>query len=523
KERHTCRIILAVQPDLQPLLEQVPGIDGFVAPDDRASCAGVDVYCPLLSLPGALGETGDRDWTDVVPYLRPHPERAAEWRRRLAGEDGFRVGVVWQGNPRHPADWLRSFPLAALDPLRRLHGVRLISMQQGDGAEQLDGWAGIPPITPLGEDLDAATGRFEETAAVLASLDLLICADTAVAHLAGAMGRPVWLALGRAPDWRWGPAGDRTPWYPTVRLFRRQEMDDWPDLFARMAGELLAAGPGVRRRTADEYRLLDCGQNRLAQTHQGVMMYPRHDRYVGRSLELYGEFSPGETELLRQVVGPGMTVVDAGAHVGAHTLLLARRVGPEGVVHAFEPQPVLFHMLCANLSLNGWSHVVAHSVALGAEPGAAYLPSVDYGREGNFGGVALSDDPPGECVPVVTLDGLTLSACHFLKIDVEGMERAVLAGARETVRRHRPVLYVENDRAEHSAGLILLLMELEYRLYWHLAPLYSPDNYYGNPVNEFGHLVSANMLGIPCERKFPVVGLRPVSAADSRWDLPDRD
>jgi len=523
KERHACRLILAVQPDLHPLLEQVSAVDGFVLPGDPASCAGVDVYCPLMSLPGLLGETGHGDWSDAVPYLQARPERVAEWRRRLAGEEGFRVGIVWQGNPRHPADWLRSFPLAALDPLRRLHGIRLISLQQGAGTEQLDAWAGIPTIMPLGEELDAATGRFEETAAVLASLDLLICADTAVAHLAGAMGRPVWLALGRAPDWRWGPTGERTPWYPAMRLFRRQESDRWPDLFAAMARELVAADNPVRDRSPREYHLLDGGLNRLAQTRQGVMMYPRHDRYVGRSLELYGEFSPGETELLQQVAGPGMTVVDAGAHIGAHTLLLSRRVGPEGIVHAFEPQPFLYRMLCANLSLNGVTNVMAHPEALGREPGTAWLPPVDYSREGNFGGVALGDDPSGERVAVVALDRLALPACHLLKIDVEGMERAVLAGAGETIHRHRPVLYVENDRADGSAELIRALMDLGYRLYWHLAPLFSADNYYANPTNEFGRLVSANMLGIPAEREFPVVGLRPVTSPASRWDDPDAE
>jgi hypothetical protein len=155
------------------------------------------------------------------------------------------VGIAWQGNPRHPSDRRRSFPLASFEPLSALPGITLVSLQQGAGTEQLDRLRGRLPIE---EPAGFAHGDMLDTAAVIGGLDLVIAPDTAVAHLAGALGRPVWVALGSPSDWRWLAGREDTPWYPSMRLFRQTSPGSWHDVFERIAAALLeeCAGRSVR-------------------------------------------------------------------------------------------------------------------------------------------------------------------------------------------------------------------------------------------------------------------------------------
>src|SRR4051812_36946682 len=175
----------------------------------------------------------------------------------------------------------------------------------------------------------------------------------------------------------------------------------------------------------------------------GPMLALPGDRYITRALEVYGEFSPDEARLLAQVVKPGMTVVEVGANIGAHTVAMARACRP-GVLYAFEPQRRIFQILCANLVLNDVDNVVALPEACGMEPGEATIPPLDYAGADNFGGVSLAPaGQAGETVRVVRLDDLNLPSLGLLKIDVEGLEIDVLGGAVETIARLRPVLYVK--------------------------------------------------------------------------------
>ena len=150
----------------------------------------------------------------------------------MAGERAFKIGIAWQGSPTHPRDRLRSFPLAHFAGIARLEGVRLYSLQPDAGREQLA--AADLPIVDLADRL----GDFHNTAALLRNLDLVISCDSAPAHLAGALGVPVWLALMTSPDWRWLLERRDSPWYPTMRLFRQRLAGDWADVFARMAREI---------------------------------------------------------------------------------------------------------------------------------------------------------------------------------------------------------------------------------------------------------------------------------------------
>jgi hypothetical protein len=196
-----------------------------------------DVHASLLSLAGHLPDASGRPYWPGV-YLGADGQRVDQWQRRLAAVSGLKVGIVWAGNPDHPHDRFRSTRLANFAPLAEIAGVRLISLQKGAGREQLADAVESMNILDLGEELDAACGAFLETAAVIKNLDLVIAVDTAVAHLAGALGKSVWLALQFTPDWRWRLDGETTPWYPRHRLFRQKTFDDWEPVFAELAQNL---------------------------------------------------------------------------------------------------------------------------------------------------------------------------------------------------------------------------------------------------------------------------------------------
>lgn len=244
------------------------------------------------------------------------------------------------------------------------------------------------------------------------------------------------------------------------------------------------------------------GHQRLVEAKHGVFVYNHHDFYIGKALELYGEYAERELDLFRSMLSPTDHVIEVGANIGTHTVPLGEHLS-EGMVHAFEPQPVVFQNLCANLSVNCLENVLAWPFAVGAEFGSLVVPPVDYGRQGNFGGISLVEDGDGFRVQVIALDTYAASLdVALIKVDVEGMERQVLEGAEETIGRCRPFLYLENDRLEKSQGLIEKCWEFGYRLYWHAPMLFNPDNWCGNRENVYGNVAAFNMIGIPKEREF---------------------
>ena len=255
---------------------------------------------------------------------------------------------------------------------------------------------------------------------------------------------------------------------------------------------------------------MPAGFNEIAMCRSGPLLFNRNDQYIGASLRKYGEFSPGEVELFRQIVLPASTVIEVGANIGAHTVEFSRLVGPKGLVVAFEPQRIVFQTLCANLALNSCANVNALQMAVGAVPGEIMVPLLAPDRPANFGGVSLHGSSTGERIPLRTIDELSLPACHLLKLDIEGMEVEALRGSSKFVSIHRPIMYVENDRRERSDELISLLRSWNYKLYWHKPPLYSPTNYAGDQENIFGNIVSVNILCLPSERNIAIRGFQEV-------------
>jgi tetratricopeptide (TPR) repeat protein len=235
KCRYQCRTLLFCPPALRTLLSRCEGIDAWV--EDTADPNGVppfDVFAPLTHVPAALAHT-PADFPTAIPYVFADAQLIELWRQRLAPHPGRKIGICWRAGDKHPAGAKRNIPLAAVAPLTTLPGCRFFSLQKGPGAEEIRIW---PNIVDLGCELDETTGAFVETAAVLMNLDLLITCDTAIAHVAGALGVPVWLALAHVPDWRWGLTGDQTSWYPTMRLFRQTVSDEWLEAIERIAAAL---------------------------------------------------------------------------------------------------------------------------------------------------------------------------------------------------------------------------------------------------------------------------------------------
>ena len=244
----------------------------------------------------------------------------------------------------------------------------------------------------------------------------------------------------------------------------------------------------------------------LVQSRHGLMLANLNDIYMGAAMATYGECNELELEVLVALAQyPGL-VVEVGANMGIHTVPLARALREKGrQLVAFEPQPVVFQQLCANLALNGLMNVTAWPFACGEKQGVATFTRPDYLKTGNFGGVSMSSSAPragNACVqvPCVRLDDmLQCERVGLLKVDVEGFELRVLKGSCALIQRSRPLLYVENDRVDNSQELIEWLWAAGYNLWWHTPPLFNPRNFFGVAKNLYGAIASFNMLGVPRE------------------------
>jgi Flp pilus assembly protein TadD len=236
-------VTLACDQAMLRLLSGFPGIDRLLEkPSHRKPMPrGHDHVVSLMSLP-AIFETTLETIPAEVPYLAPHPALIAQWAPRIE-DKGFKVGLVWAGRPQHDNDRNRSIGLEAFLPLAKIRGVSLHSLQKGPAEAALAALPKGMTITVLGDRF----ADFADTAAAIANLDLVISVDTAVAHLAGAMGKPVWTLLPRVPDWRWMLEREDSPWYPTMRLFRQETAGDWDAVIAAVAKALRAELRGAKK------------------------------------------------------------------------------------------------------------------------------------------------------------------------------------------------------------------------------------------------------------------------------------
>lgn len=249
--------------------------------------------------------------------------------------------------------------------------------------------------------------------------------------------------------------------------------------------------------------------NILKQCKYGKMLFIDKDIWVGKSLNVYGEWAEGELELMKTLIKPGDTVLDVGANVGTHTLALSQFVG-NGKVYAFEPIRLLYYMLCGNVAINNIENVICHQYAVGSITGKIAVPEIDIDANDTFAGTILHDYPNRvtkykykgtQEVPIVKIDDLNLDGCKLIKVDVEGMEADVLKGAINTIEKFRPYLYLESDpyyfEIKECHDLVL---SLGYTMTKHEPHHFRPDNFNNYPHDVFAGNLSRNILCTPTTR-----------------------
>lgn len=467
-------VVLYTRPELARLFE--PLADVILTSDRELALVNVDYWVGIGSLP--LRCAGDNT-VPATNYLAANHE-SQEYLARLMPEDGrLRVGIAWAGNPQHAKDSERSIPFEMLQPLLDIPGIDFFSLQHG--VEQ-------KPEHP--KSLAARCHDLADTAGAIANLDLVITIDSAMLHLAGALGTPVWGFMYAPGDPRWGSSGSDTALYPWARLFRQPTPGDWTTVIEQ-ATAALSGFEHCRERTgqpAPPPLLLN------APCRYGRLSFHPNDHYVGRALHLYGEYSQSEAELLGAALQPGDTVVEAGANIGALTAAIADRVGPAGSVIAFEPQPHYFALL--NWNVGGRENVIVREEALGATMDSIEISGIvlDKIHAPGWKGGGLT-----HLVFQTVIDELSVNPA-LIKIDVDGQELDILKGAEATIQRARPLLYVEDDKPARYPDLLPWIEARGYRIYQHYAPLFNPNNYAGYRVNVFGNIVSAMIFCVPKER-----------------------
>lgn len=528
------RVVIACQKPLLRLLSTVPGV---------AQCADRDkdnvethLHAPLMELPYILGTTLETI-PATVPYVFP-PDNT-KIQLQIPANTRLKIGFVWATNPSNSTSGKRSCAVSHFLQLLDVPQIALYSLQKDAPETDRELLQGLDRL----QDLQAQLNDFADTAAAIAQLDLVITVDTAVAHLAGAMGKPTWILLAHVPDWRWLMHREDSPWYPSMRLFRQNQPDAWEELFSRVAIALreelaqptpLAAyqrltSPSLsplvpNRRVASTTppaatlvspppsqlvpassppaapALTLTGFNRIKQCRHGVFLHNVNDLTVGRSLDLYGEWSEGEVNLFQTLIQLGHTVIEVGANIGAHTVFLAKSVGLQGKVFAIEPQRLNFQMLCANLGLNSITNTYTYQIALSDQPG--FIPVAGLPGQTSSSSLIVQ----GEQVQTATLDSFSIPQCRFLKLDVGEMLTAVLQGANQTLQRCQPIVYMVSDRA-HPAAAIAHLTQLGYNLYAFRPHLYDPGNYFQNDRNVFGSTTLNTVLGFHRSHNITVNGL----------------
>ncbi len=264
--------------------------------------------------------------------------------------------------------------------------------------------------------------------------------------------------------------------------------------------------------------LLCKGYIGIKQGRRGIFVFNRNDLLVGRSIDIYGEWCDSEIALLLSYLKSGDTVLDIGANIGTHAVPFAGAIGRSGTMWAFEPQGLVYQMLCGNVALNCLTNVQCLRKAVGRTNGIVRIPLLSPLTPENFAALPAEGHLRGEEVDLITIDALELESCHLIKIDVEGMETDVIRGARGTIAAYRPVLFVENNTIEKASLTIAAILDAGYRIWWHIAPYYNEQNFFDNTENVFaGYQPEANMLCLPPDVEPAAPGLIECAGIDDNW------
>lgn len=236
----------------------------------------------------------------------------------------------------------------------------------------------------------------------------------------------------------------------------------------------------------------------------GIFSYYENDKYIGKSLSEYGEWSEAEVNLIKQLVNNNENIIEVGSNIGTHTIPLAKHVSNGGQVFAFEPQSQNYKLLLDNINDNEIKNVEVSKLALSSKEGEAFMNKFDENKTSNFGDARIFSDNNEnyEKVPVKTLDQIYYDktqenfSVKLIKCDTQGQELNIIIGAKKIIDKYKPYLYVENDDVHTSKNLIEKIKSMGYVMFWHKPPLFNPNNFLKNPNNIFSNIVSFNMLCI---------------------------
>lgn len=477
------RVIFLPRIDMMGVSRRLAGVDRVLV--EGEPLPPFDFHVKLMSLAAKFGTTL-ATIPGGVPYLFPDPVRAERWRARLSSEGRPRVGIVWAGRPDQPRDRFRSLDLQQLLPLLRVPGVRFYSLQKGPAEVQLGALPGDVEISALGGELD----DLDDLVAAVAEMDLVVSVCTGPAHIAGAMGKPVWTMISEPPDLRWLVGREDSPWYPTMRIFRQRTPGHWEDVVENVARamaqgpaawESLAAGRGARAGAAKGAGTpllddnIDAGMAGLTETRHGLFMFDPGEGLVGLSLERCGEWLEERLALALRFSRSGAVVVEAGAGVGVHAVALERALGSGGLLLVYEDRPVFRHMLKQNLAANGATAFTLMSRKLiGSAQG-----SFDAGHE--------------------SIDDLKLEHLDGIKVN-EGVDAiSIVEGAGETLWRCRPWLLLAVAENDALAQLAARVRAFGYRT-WRLdSALFSSTNFNRCEDDVFGGRRVLALVALPEE------------------------
>jgi Flp pilus assembly protein TadD/precorrin-6B methylase 2 len=476
------QVIVFVRDELRGLAQGVRGIDRILGPGEPYP--HFDYYVNLLSLPRVFG-TEVETIPDAVPYVEVDARRAAAWHNEIGDDGRLRVGIVWAGSPTHARDRTRSIPIASFASLLSTPGVRFHSLQKGPGAAELREQRGVDVV-----DLDGKLVDFADTAAAIDRLDLVIGVDTGVVHLAGALGKPVWTLVATPADWRWMEGSDSTPWYPTMRLYRQRRPGEWSDVIERVREALAAAvadrsvlaQPMPRPATGNVKPVGPSasdgkGFSRIAETRLGLVQYFPHDE-VGEAIEYYGEHRQLENERLAELVAPGMTALEAGCGIGARTLWLSRRLGPEGHAFLYESDPVAKQVLQQNLEVNRVGNTTLMRNRLRGSSPDPHAAS------------AANDE---------TIDELRLERLDLMLVGEGEPALAILDGAAETLWRCRSRLFVGVRSPQDFDAIAARARDFGYVCARAETPLFNPRNFNNREVDRHPGRIATALIAIPEE------------------------
>ena len=488
------RVLLQVREGLERVAQAFTGVDQVLDRSKSESLPHFDFYINLPSLPRVFN-THLESIPAQIPYLHADAADVASWASKLGDREKLRVGLAWAGSPTHPNDSFRSMELSQLKPILEVEGVRFVSLQKGAAAQT----GGVVPAGVDWVDVGAQLEDFSDTAAVISQLDLVLCVDTAVAHLAGAMGKSAWVMVAQPADFRWLEGREDSPWYPTLRLFRQSRRDDWTEVVARVKvalEERVREGPPVARlKTTAEDKVVESelpwtspaqlnvghrpGMSAVAETRIGILQYLPDEPIVGDALGWYGEYLQPQLDLLARIMRPGSTMMEVGAGIGAHAVFLGAMLGEAGHLFLYESRPVLQRILRQNLAANGVSNVTVMRRTLGNRSEEEGLEAVMPTTE--------------------TLDELQLERLDWLKVGTSVAALDVLAGGSETLWRLRPLLFLAAQNEPGLRELVERAREFGYRCWRMETALFNPDNFNRRETDIYGGGKALALLGIPEE------------------------